>query len=466
MADTARMDAASDRDVQSALEYAKAHLACAREDRDIPGLSAAVVYHGETLWAGGCGYADAAAGRPAAADTVYPLASITKVVTCHALMRLRDEGKLQLDDPISRFIRPFPVKRPSPDTPDPTLRQIASHTAGFQRETPFECWETLVFPGIEELLAALAEVELVFPPLKQFKYSNIAYALLGHVVELVTGRAYTEYVETEILAPLGMPSSAFEPQGEAAARVTKRYPWCDEKGPGEPGPPLSVGCFYPVGGLCSTVEDMARFAAFHLGHGPDGSGSVLARASAREMQTPVWVQPDGSGGHAIGWGWAKTAGRFAVGHSGGLPGLSTDLRLVPELDLATAVFTNGGGVASEVNTELIEILAPAFARARKRREPKKPKSGLPAPAEWSAYVGKYESVISNQELEVHLIDGQLLLRTVGTRLADVVTLEPKSEHTFTLRGGASEGDVAIFEVDAAGAVVGLTTATYPFRRKG
>lgn len=461
MTDTVKTCVADDRDVQAALEYAKAHLECAREDRDIPGLSAAVVCKGETLWAGGCGYADVAAGRAAAADTVYPLASITKVVTCHAIMRLRDEGKLQWDDPITRFVQPFPVKKPSPDTPDPTLRQIASHTAGFQRETPFDCWETLVFPGIEALLAALSEVELVFPPLKQFKYSNIAYALLGHVVELVTGRAYTEYVETEILAPLGMASSAFEPRGEIANRVTQRYPWCDEQGPGEPGPPLSVGCFYPVGGLCSTVEDIARYAAFHLGRGPE---SVLARASQEEMQAPVWVQPDGSGGHAIGWGWGKVGGRFAVGHSGGLPGLSTDLRLVPELELATAVFTNGGGVAPEVNTETIEILAPAFARARKRREPKEPKRGLPAPPEWNAYIGLYESTISNQEAEVHLIDGALYVRMLSAGLGDAIRLEPRAEHTFTMRGGASEGDAAIFQLDAAGTAVGLTMASYPFRR--
>ena len=451
--------------MQAAVAYARAHLECAREDRDIPGLSAAVVYKRETLWAGGCGYADVASERPAAADTVYPLASITKVVTCHAIVRLRDEGKLRLDDPISRFIQPFPVRKPSPDTPDPTLRQIASHTAGFQRETPFDCWETLVFPGIEDLLAALPEIELVFPPLTQFKYSNIAYALLGHVVELVTGRAYTEYVETEILKPLGMASSAYKPQGEVAERVTTRYPWCDEEGAGAPGQPLSFGCFYPVGGLCASVEDIARFAAFHLGHPPEGAEGVLARASAKEMQTPQWVQPDGSGGHAIGWGWGKVGGRFAVGHSGGLPGLSTDLRLVPELDLATAVFTNGGGVASEVNTEVVEILAPAFARARKRREPKKPRRGEPAPPEWNAYLGKYDSTISNQDAEVHLIDGTLYVRMGNAGLGDAVKLEPKAEHVFTMRGGASEGDVAAFEVDATGTVVGLTLATYPFRRR-
>ncbi len=464
MTDTTQRSAAEDRDVQTALAYAQAHLECARDDRHIPGLSACVVYQGEMLWAGGFGYADTATQRPAAADTIYPLASITKVVTCCAVMRLRDEGKLHLDDPISRFIQPFPVRKPSADTPDPTLRQIASHTAGFQRETPFPAWESLVFPTIDELLVALPEVRLVVPPLTQCKYSNLAYALLGHVTEVVTGRAYTEYVASEVLAPLGMVSSAFEPSGDLAGRVVTRYPWCDEDGPGEPGPPLSIGCFYPVGGLCASVEDIARFAALHLGHPAEGAAGVLAQASVHEMQTPQWVQPEGSGGHAIGWGWAKTAGRFAVGHSGGIPGLSTDLRLVPELELASAVFTNGGGVAPEVNTEVVEILAPAFARARRRREPQRPKKGTPAPPEWSAYLGKYASTMSGQEIEAHLIDGQLLLRVVGTRLADVVRLEPQDGHTFAIRGGASDGDDAVFEPDESGSIAKLWLGGYPYRR--
>jgi CubicO group peptidase (beta-lactamase class C family) len=453
-----------DRDVRAAVEYARAHLECARDDRHIPGLSACVVYQGEMLWAGGYGFADVAQGRAAEAGTVYPLASITKVVTCSALMRLRDEEKLQLDDPLSRFIQPFPVQKPSADTPDPTLRQIAAHIAGFQRETPFDAWETLVFPGIEELLAALPEVKLVFPPLTQYKYSNLAYALLAHVVELMTGRAYPEYVATELLGPLGMTSSAFEPQGELLGRVVTRYPWCDEAGAGEPGPPFRMGCFHGVGGLCGSVEDIARFAAWHLGYPPEGAEGLLARASAREMQRPQWLQPDNSGGHAIGWGWGKTAGRFTVGHSGGIPGLSTDLRLVPELELATAVFTNGGGMASEVNTEVLEIMVPAVARARKRREPQRPRKGAVAPAEWSAYVGKYESTISNQELEVHLIDGELLVRVVGTRLADTVRLEPAGAHAFVLKGGASEGDEALFELDEAGQATKLSLGGYPYQR--
>ncbi|MBM3501005.1 MAG: beta-lactamase family protein, partial [Armatimonadetes bacterium] len=325
-------------------------------------------------------------------------------------------------------------------------------------------WESLAFPSIDELLTALPAVKLVFPPLARFKYSNLAYALLGHVIETVAGRAYAEYVDEVILGPLGMASSAFEPSADLAQRVVARYPWCDEAGAGEAGPPLSIGCFHPVGGLCASVEDLGRFAALHLGHPPEGAEGVLARASIHEMQMPQWVQPDGSSGHAIGWGWTKTAGRFSVGHSGGIPGLSTDLRLIPELELALAVLTNGGGVAPEVNTETLEILAPAFARARRRREPQPPKKGVAAPPGWAAYLGKYVSTMSSQELEVHLIDGQLLVRVVGTRLADAVPLEPRVEHVFGLRGGASDGDEALFEFDDSGSVTKLWLGGYPYRR--
>ena len=451
-----------DGDVAAAVDYAKAHMEWARQDRDIPGLSAVVICQGTWVWSGGFGIADVALGRPASEQTIYPLASITKVITACAVMRLRDEGKLSLDDPIDKFIDPFPVKRPSADTPTPTLRQIASHTAGFQRETPTDAWETLEFPSIDELLPLLPECELMIPPLTEHKYSNLAYALLGHVVSLVAGVPYEEYVAEAILQPLGMESSVFDATPGLAPWVVTRYPWCDEDELGEPGPPLNVGCFKPVGGLMSTVDDIARFSALHLGHPPEGSEGVLSASSVREMQTLQWVHPDWSGGHCIGWSGGKVAGRFVVGHSGGLPGLSTDLRLVPELELGVAVFTNGGGAASAVCTEVLEILIPAVGRAEKRRKPKPPKE---APQEWAAYVGRYGSTMGKDELEVLIIDGRLLVKGVGGPLGEAVSLKPTEEdHVFIIQGGGSKGEKTRFVLGEEGRAETMSVGGYPYRR--
>jgi len=450
---------AEDREVLSALEHTKVYLECTREDRRIPGLSVAVVCDGATLWSGGFGRADVASGRPADADTLYPLASITKVVTTMALVRLRDEGKLGLDDPISQWIPELGIQNPFPDAAPPTIRQAVSHTAGFPRETVFDCWETLEFPSIEELLPSLPQMSLIVPPLTEEKYSNLAFALLGLIVARASGEPYEVWVGEQVLGPLGMVSSSFTPAGSLADRVTTLYPWADDDGAGPPCPEMKLGCFSPVGGLYSSVADMARFISLHLGRPPAGAEGVLRRSSIREMQVVQWVSDDGQSGRGLGWALGRTQGARWIGHGGGLPGLSTDLLLLPELGIGVAVFTNGRGMAGEVSREAVGILAPAVARARKRRKPAEPKE---APAEWHRYCGRYRAPVGSTQIEVMVLDGKMVVRTVGDSLDDLLRLAPKSEHVFTMENGGSKGEDAVFTVDEAGRVTKLRLGGYAY----
>jgi len=452
---------AGDREVLGALEYAKLHLECAREDRRIPGLSAAVVCEGTTLWSGGFGLADVASGRSTDADTLYPLASITKVVTATALVRLRDEGRLRLDDPVAQWIPELGIRNPFPDAAPPTIRQAVSHTAGFPRETVFDCWETLEFPTIEELLPSLPQMSLILPPLTEEKYSNLAFALLGLIVSRASGQPYDVWVGEQILGPLGMSSSSFAPAGDRADRVTTLYPWAEDDGAGPPCPEMRLGCFSPVGGLYSSVVDMARFIALHLGHAPTGAEGVLRPSSVREMQTVQWMSDDGQSGRGLGWALGRTQGTRWVGHGGGLPGLSTDLVLLPELGLGVAVFTNGRGAAGDVSRETVGILAPAVARARARRKPKDPTE---APAEWQAYCGRYRAPVGSTQLEVMVLDGKMLVRTIGHSLDDVLRLTPRSEHVFTMENGGSKGEDAVFSFDDEGQVTKVKLGGYAYLR--
>lgn len=452
---------AEDREVLSALEHTRVYLECAREDRRIPGLSAAVVCDGATLWSGGFGLADVASERRADADTLYPLASITKVVTTMALVRLRDEGKLGLDDPIAQWIPDLGIQNPFTDGAPPTIRQAVSHTAGFPRETVFDCWETLEFPTIDELLPSLPQMSLIVPPLTEEKYSNLAFALLGLVVSRSSGRPYEAWVGEQILAPLGMVSSSFAPVDGLADRVATLYPWADDDGAGPACPEMKLGCFSPVGGLYSSVADMARFVSLHLGRPPAGAEGVLRPSSIREMQAVQWMSDDGQSGRGLGWALGRIQGMRWIGHGGGLPGLSTDLVLLPELGLGVAVFTNGRGMAGEVSREAVDILAPAVARARKRRKPQEPKE---APAEWQRYCGRYCAPVGSTQIEVMVLDGKMLVRTVGHTLDDLLRLTPKSEHVFTMTNGGSKGEDAVFTVDEAGRVTKVRLGGYAYLR--
>ena len=148
----------------------------------LPSVSAAVFRGGELVWNEAVGLADVEQGVEASPDTQYAVASITKTFTAASILQLRDEGKLDLEDPLAKHL-------PEAAHGTPTLRRMLAHASGLQREPPGEIWETLAFPEEEELLRGLEEAEQVLPPMAAWHYSNLAYSLLGVVVARVSGTA-------------------------------------------------------------------------------------------------------------------------------------------------------------------------------------------------------------------------------------------------------------------------------------
>src|SRR5215212_7608928 len=166
-------------------------------------------------WGGGPSQADPAnsASRALDADTLFRVASITKTFTATAIVQLRDQGKLRLDDPLVKHVPEFgAVENPFGPIEDITLRRIASHSSGLMGEPPIDHWETLRFPSREEWLASLPGVRIAIPPGSAFKYSNLGYTLLGEVIERMIGRPYVEYMQEAVFGPLGLASSTYEPQ--------------------------------------------------------------------------------------------------------------------------------------------------------------------------------------------------------------------------------------------------------------
>jgi len=163
----------------------------------LPSVAAAVFRGGELDWAEAVGLADVEQRTDTTTDTQYAIAPITKTFTATCVFQLRDEGKLELEDPLSRHL-------PEAAHGTPTLRRLLSHASGLQREPPGEIWETLVFPDEEELLRGLEDAEQVLPPGAAWHYSNLAYALLGHVVAHVAGKPFREHLVERLLGPLGL----------------------------------------------------------------------------------------------------------------------------------------------------------------------------------------------------------------------------------------------------------------------
>ncbi len=229
-----------------------------------PGAAVGVVLGDEPAWHLGYGFTDLDTQVEPDQRTLFRVASITKTFTGTAVVQLRDEGKLRLDDPLVAFVPELKAGRnPFGPIEDVTLRRLLTHQSGLMGEPPTQDLAEHVFPAVEEVLERADLIEVVIPPDAQDKYSNLTYQLLGEVVERVSGRPYREYVDAEILRPLGMADSTFDPSPGQEPRVAKGYDpriFLEE-------PPVSIGrekLTDADGGLWSTVIDLARWVAFQF----------------------------------------------------------------------------------------------------------------------------------------------------------------------------------------------------------
>ncbi len=197
-----------------------------RENR-LYGAVAGVVHVDQLAWSGGAGFADMAAGRPAGQDVLYRVASITKTFTGTAIMQLRDAGKLDLDDPVVKWL-PELADSATPETiGGVTIRRLLSHESGLVSEPPgtdFMAGQPSYQGVAARSLERVSEIFTAVPPNTQLKYCNLGYQLLGELVSRISETPYPQYVAEQILAPLGMASTGFEPLApELASRCAVGY---------------------------------------------------------------------------------------------------------------------------------------------------------------------------------------------------------------------------------------------------
>ena len=284
----------------------------ARVQRDgrAPSLVAGVVRDGGLAWSAGRG--DVAEPHT---DVQYRLGSISKTVTAIAVLRLRDEGRVHLDDPLDRHV---------PGTPlgDRTVGQLLAHVAGAAAESPGEWWERAPGGSLADL--GLGAEHVVLGAARRFHYSNLGFGLLGELVARLRGRSWEDVVRTEVLQPLGMTRTTPRPVAPAAEGRAV-HPWADVV---LPEPEHDAGVMAAAGQLWATLADLGRFAAFLLGD----TGGVLDAATLEEMTVPAGVDSSAPGWSAYGLGLQvlRVDGRTLVGHGGSMPGFLAGVFVDPE----------------------------------------------------------------------------------------------------------------------------------------
>jgi CubicO group peptidase (beta-lactamase class C family) len=414
-----------------------------QRERRLPSASAAVFEDGEVTWSEAVGLADAASGAPATPETQYRIGSITKVFTTLAVLRLRDHGVLDLDDPLERHL---------PGTPlgELRLRGMLSHTSGLQRERPGIDWEKPRPLSPEELLGGLPEAERVLAPGQGWHYSNLAFDLLGEVVGRVAGTPYRDYVDTHIIGPLGLTRTTWEPEPP----VAKGYfvePYSDAV---REQPPDDIG-LGASGQLWSTAADVARLGTFLC----DPDPNVLRPATAADMHvvhgmtdTTTWTA-----GYGLGLQLFRRGERVFAGHTGGMPGFVSIL-CYARLDRVGAVVLTSSGAPTGEPTGL--LLA---EKALEHREASAWRPSDP-PSELEELVGRWWS--EGYEFVFFVRDGKLQARLAeGPPAAEPAVFEPDGDGRFRAAWGRERGEPLVVERDATGAVKRMLWATYPFTRE-
>ncbi|MBI3830402.1 MAG: serine hydrolase [Planctomycetes bacterium] len=428
-----------------------------------PGLSIAAVYDQQLVWARGFGWADVARKTPAAPETLYRIASITKLFTATALMQLRDAGKLQLDDPLAKHLPWFRLKDVPADERAITLRHLITHTSGMPREAGFPYWTDLRFPTREQLKENVPTRPAIMPVETRWKYSNLALALAGEVVMAASGRAFAEYVREKILNPLGMERTFVDSPAPDDLRLARAYGRRLPGKPREDAPFTDTAGIAPAANMTTCVTDLARFAMLQFRDGPVGGAQILSGASLREMQRIHWLEPDWQAGWGLGFRIERTEGKTWIGHGGAVRGYRTHLHLCPADKVAFAVFTNSDdGNAAQYTAKAAKWLAPALVKAARLEEP--------APAAdpaWTAYEGRYRNAWG--DVQVLVLNGELVLLDPSQPdpLPTLVKLLPVAPQSFKMEAKAgflSHGERCIFELDGHGKVVRAKVGegyTYP-----
>lgn len=408
-----------------------------------PGITVAVAKDGEVVFARGYGQADVEAGAAAHRETVYEIGSLTKQFTAAIVMRLVDAGSLSLDDPIAKHLPDYPTQGHRV-----TVRHLLNHTSGIKdyAELGHKYWvrDFRLDLSDQEMLALFAKQPFDFEPGQKYRYNNSGYYLLGMIITKVTGTPYEQYVDRELLQPLGLSKTRYRDNREVIRCRADGYAY-ERDGRLVKAPYVSTRIYGGAGGLCSTAGDLVRWT--HLLH----SGGVVSAASLEQMTAPTVLANRDTVTYGFGLDLARLGDLHKITHGGDAAGFNCRLTHYPTSGVTIAVLTNSDEGMPPHRLE------EALARASHGMELPTVRD-LPLTADDVArYEGTYLVGTGQGATEVRVTakDGQLNVRVGGGRTSrfryqgDHVFI-PDFDHTVRLVFGVENGRAQSVSIHQAG----------------
>lgn len=322
-------------------------------DNHFPGYSFGIVLDGKLVYTTSGGYSNLGNKTPATTASMFRIASMSKSFTAMAIVKLRDEGKLHLDDAVSKYIPELKNQGLTSDAAPITIRDLLTHSAGFPEDNP---WGDRQLEKTSQEFLAFIKKGIHFSTATglSYEYSNVGFTMLGYIIEKVTGKNYGAYIKENIWKPLNMEAS-WEFSSIDDAKLAYGYRWINNNWTEEPL--LHDGIYGAMGGMITSVASFSKYVSLHLDAWPPRNNTEtgpVKRSSIREMHQPSrfiglnanYKYPSGracatTAAYGYGLSWLKDcSGRTSIAHSGGLPGFGSNWRILPEYGLGVILLAN------------------------------------------------------------------------------------------------------------------------------
>lgn len=304
------------------------------DDKKLPALSIALVDDQKVVWAAGFGFQDRDKKIPATAETVYRVGSVSKLFTDVAIMQLVEEGKIDIDAPVAKYLPDFKPVYKEGEKPI-TLRMLMTHRSGLIREPPVGNYFDPSEPGLKKTVESLNGIGLVYPPESRIKYSNAAIGVVGYALEVSQKEKFEKYVQRRTIDALGMKASSFVATAAVKKQLADAVMWTYH-GKEFPAPTFELGTS-SAGCMYSTVLDLAKFQSCLFANGVAEGKWFLTPGTLAEMFKPQFAPKDAKSGFGLGFSVGEFEGHQRVGHGGAIYGFSTTFVALPGEKLGVIV---------------------------------------------------------------------------------------------------------------------------------
>tara|TARA_A200000113_G_scaffold538_1_gene551 strand:+ start:4118 stop:6460 length:2343 start_codon:yes stop_codon:yes gene_type:complete len=335
------------------------------KDKDLNAISIAIIKQNDFFWSEGFGFIDEEKKIKADENTIYRVGSVSKLFTDIAIMKKRESGDIEIDSPLQIYLPKFNPENKFNHEPI-TLRQLMSHRAGILREPAYGNYFADNETSLKKTVESVKNSPLIHPPGTITKYSNAGIAVVGYTLEKVFQKPYVEFMQQNILNPLGMNASSFEFKNSMSLNLAEATMWSYD-GRSFKAPRFELGMI-PAGSLYSSVTDLTKFLNMILSDGSLNGERFVNPNTLKEMFTPQFSDSEESG-YGIGFRVSKHYGYKMISHGGAIYGYSTQLSALPEPKIGVVVASSvdiSNSITRKISSYALDLL---IAKEKKLKLP-------------------------------------------------------------------------------------------------